>query len=164
MIQGSAKCAERRISSHKYYLVFEAEPGTPWGVLDLWFLQDINQRKCVDFLWGLEGYSWLEWERYFCTPSPQAASQYLAVTKHHHKPGWREVKSLQRWHRHLSQNFRSVTSQSASKQSKHQNFKTSDSTRDDKECQRPHKRTFLCRSYKRRVQIRFIDNITTVYL
>lgn len=76
-----------------------------------------NQRKCVDLLWGLESYTWLEWKHCFCTPSP--VSQYLAATKHHHMPGWRGVKSLQRWHKCLSQDSRSMTRQSVCKQSKH---------------------------------------------
>lgn len=109
----------------------------PRGLLDLWFPQDKTRGNVLIFFEAERAYSWRRWERYFRTPSPQAASQYLAATKRHHMPGWGEVKSLQRWHTHLSHNFRSVTSQS-----KHQNFKTSDSTRDDKECQTPHKRAF----------------------
>ncbi len=77
------------------------------SVIILWY----NQKRCVDLLWGWESQTWLQRQRHSCTPSPHAACQCSAATRHHHMLGWGGVKSLERWNRRLSQSLSSVCSQ-----------------------------------------------------
>lgn len=83
----------------------------------------------------------LQRERHSSTPSPQAVSLSLAVTKHHHMTGVKRGEEPAA----ITQDFRSLTSQSVSSQNtkgKELNGSTDDVTK----CQRPHKRVLLCSS------------------
>lgn len=113
MIQGSQKCAEKRIWAHKSCLAFEAEPENPQGGRICDFPR-IRPEKMCWCTWRLWGWTFLDRERLSCAPLPQALGQYLTATKHL-RVGVRGVKSLQRWQKRLSQDYRAVSSQKHSK-------------------------------------------------